>query len=102
MTGAYGRQPIARADRGQGSLRITAADVPHNISGVIVEDQPVLVDGLAAAGDHYVGRTHADAPEVDALVMLPDAGLRPGQVVDVEITGFEEYDLVGRPKEGAS
>jgi CO/xanthine dehydrogenase Mo-binding subunit len=25
---------------------LTAADVPHNISGVIVEDQPVLVDGL--------------------------------------------------------
>ncbi|MBK8975088.1 MAG: 30S ribosomal protein S12 methylthiotransferase RimO [Planctomycetes bacterium] len=65
---------------------------------------PVLVDGLAPDADHYVGRTHADAPEVDALVILPEhtaagAELRAGQLVDVEITGFDEYDLIGRVRQ---
>ncbi len=66
---------------------------------------PVLVDGRAVDGTGYVGRTYADAPEVDASVLLPGAvsrdqdpsgGVRAGELVMVEITEAAEYDLVGR------
>ena len=65
----------------------------------------VLVDGRAVDGEGYVGRTWADAPEVDASVLLPNAlprsddprgGVQAGEVVRVEITEAADYDLVGR------
>jgi ribosomal protein S12 methylthiotransferase len=54
----------------------------------------VLVDGLAADGVGYVGRTWADAPEVDALVRLPEAGIRAGDLIEVRIAGIDDYDLL--------
>jgi len=44
----------------------------------------------------YIGRTYRDAYEVDAVVCFSaKATLTPGQVVEVEITGAEDYDLQG-------
>jgi ribosomal protein S12 methylthiotransferase len=40
----------------------------------------------------------ADAPEIDGLVQIQnglEAGLKPGQFVDVEIMGSDEHDLYG-------
>jgi ribosomal protein S12 methylthiotransferase len=54
----------------------------------------VLVD---AVGDEYaVGRSHADAPEIDGLVYVLDGqDLCPGDMVEVEISAADEYDLSG-------
>jgi ribosomal protein S12 methylthiotransferase len=41
-----------------------------------------------------VGRSHRDAPEIDGLVFIEDAGLT-GEIVRVKVTGAEEYDLFG-------
>lgn len=41
-----------------------------------------------------VGRTQADAPEIDGRVTLRGAA-EPGTFADVKITGAKEYDLVG-------
>ena len=47
--------------------------------------------------DGAVGRTSADAPEIDGLVRIRDgAKLKPGQFVDVRIDGSDEHDLRGR------
>jgi len=44
----------------------------------------------------YVGRTYADAPEVDGQVFVhADTQLKPGDFVNAEITDTLEYDLVG-------
>jgi ribosomal protein S12 methylthiotransferase len=43
----------------------------------------------------YVGRTAADAPEVDGLVYVTGENLRPGQIVPTEIVASQEYDLIG-------
>ncbi|MBC7105170.1 MAG: 30S ribosomal protein S12 methylthiotransferase RimO, partial [Firmicutes bacterium] len=55
----------------------------------------VMVDGRARGGV-YLGRTEADAPEVDGRVYFrAGASLAPGQVVRVRITGGYAYDLAG-------
>lgn len=45
------------------------------------------------------GRTYADAPEVDGVVYLKDNGCRPGDMINVTITGTLDYDLVGEINE---
>ncbi len=45
-------------------------------------------------GDGAVGRSAADAPEIDGLVHLPGAiDLQAGDFVEAEISGADEYDL---------
>ena len=52
---------------------------------------------MDAVGDDYaVGRSHADAPEIDGLVYVLDGqGLSAGDMVEVEISAADEYDLSG-------
>ncbi|MBX7166386.1 MAG: 30S ribosomal protein S12 methylthiotransferase RimO [Pirellulales bacterium] len=42
----------------------------------------------------YVGRTYADAPDIDGVVYVTGRGLRPGQFVACEIVGHKDYDLI--------
>jgi ribosomal protein S12 methylthiotransferase len=53
----------------------------------------VLVDRVE--GDHYIGRTEFDSPDVDNEVLIPTGGysLTPGRFVTVKITDATEYDL---------
>ena len=55
----------------------------------------VLFDRLE--GDHFVGRTEADSPEVDNEVWVPASNnyVRMGDFANVKITGFGPYDLHG-------
>ncbi len=56
----------------------------------ILIDEPTE-DGVA------VGRSKADAPEIDGLVFVESQRpLRPGDFVEVEITDAQEHDLVAR------
>ncbi len=54
----------------------------------------VLIDS-ADDGGGFIGRTFADAPEIDASVTVEGAGAQVGEFVPVEITGRVGYDLVG-------
>ncbi len=57
----------------------------------------VLVDGFDDAG-LLLARSAGEAPEVDGAVILDDApDARPGEFVEVEITGATEHDLIARP-----
>lgn len=58
---------------------------------------PVLVDGYDPEAKRLVGRTFADAPEVDCRVLLPKGVAEPGDFVDTKITAASEYDLTGEP-----
>lgn len=54
----------------------------------------VLVDEVK--GHEYTGRTEHDAPEVDNLVHFTShTRHKPGDFVNVRITGAEEYDIFG-------
>jgi len=50
-------------------------------------------------GDHFIGRTEYDSPEVDneVLISAADNYLRIGDFITVKITSAEDYDLLGSP-----
>ena len=69
-------------------MRSTAKILDHNRLQL-----SALLDGELA-----IARSMADAPEIDGVVQVQDgrdAGLQPGQFVDVEILGSDEHDLYG-------
>ncbi|MCX7700319.1 MAG: 30S ribosomal protein S12 methylthiotransferase RimO, partial [Gemmataceae bacterium] len=45
---------------------------------------------------HVLGRTHADAPEIDGVIRTKGKNLQPGDLVRVKVTAADGYDLVGR------
>ncbi|MBM3351027.1 MAG: 30S ribosomal protein S12 methylthiotransferase RimO [Betaproteobacteria bacterium] len=77
--------------------RISAAKLHAKIGTI----QTVLVDEIVTdvgGNVEAVGRTQADAPEIDGVVYLEDAeGLNPGDFVEVEIYSADGHDLHGGP-----
>ena len=56
----------------------------------------VIVDGYDPYSDVYEGRTFRDAPEIDGKInFISDKSFTPGTFVDVKVTDFNEYDLLG-------
>ena len=45
----------------------------------------------------WIGRTYADAPDVDGLTFVQAANLQPGDLAACQIVSAEGYDLVARP-----
>jgi ribosomal protein S12 methylthiotransferase len=64
----------------------------------------VLCEGFDGASGAYVGRSEADAPDVDGKIFFDlDRGKelhKEGDFVKVRITDFYDYDLVGISKKG--
>jgi len=58
----------------------------------------VLLDSkVSGEKNTFVGRSYADAPDVDGLVFVTGHGLKVGQIVPCEIVTSSDYDLVGAP-----
>ena len=56
----------------------------------------VMIEGKVADEDVYVGRTDKDAPGVDGYLFVnTSASLMTGDFVKVQVTGSNEYDLIG-------
>ena len=76
----------------QRQAAISAARLEAKVGSV----QRCIVDAID--GELAIARSTADAPEIDGLVQVQDgrdAGLQPGDFVDVEILGSDEHDLYG-------
>ena len=57
----------------------------------------VLIDGPSPQGDGvWVGRTYADAPDVDGLTFVAGKNLEPGDLVSCEVVEADGYDLIAR------
>lgn len=55
----------------------------------------ILVDrGIPGEKHAFVGRTTADAPEVDGVVYVTGKGLKPGRIAPCEIVARKGYDLI--------
>jgi ribosomal protein S12 methylthiotransferase len=56
----------------------------------------VLIDReVPGEKNAWIGRTYADAPDVDGVVYVSGANLRAGKIVRSEIVATTDYDLVG-------
>ncbi len=64
------------------------------LRGWIGRELDVLIDEVDDEG--AIGRSYADAPEIDGAVILEgETKLKPGDMVRVTVTGSDEYDLWG-------
>ena len=59
----------------------------------------VFIEGKLPDDGVFIGRTYRDTPSVDGFIFVnSDTELVSGQYVDVLVTGFDEYDLIGDAK----
>ena len=69
--------------------------------GLVGRTLDVLIDGPAGPGV-WVGRTFADAPDVDGLAYVAGEGLEVGALVPCEVVRADGYDIVARAVAGAA
>jgi ribosomal protein S12 methylthiotransferase len=83
-----------KQERWERFMQTQAAISSERLSDKVGTVQEVLVD--AVDGKIAIGRSKADAPEIDGIVQIEDAGhLQAGERVDVVIGGSDDYDLYG-------
>jgi ribosomal protein S12 methylthiotransferase len=76
------------------SARISAEKLAAKIGSTL----DVLIDAVDPETGGATGRSKADAPEIDGEVHLRDAGgLKPGDLVTVQVEDADEHDLYGVP-----
>ena len=70
-----------------------SAEIQKKYVGTV---QDVLVEGLSRETDLLLeGRTRFQAPDIDGCVLINDGQAQPGDIVQVEISEAQTYDLVG-------
>ena len=62
---------------------------------VVGYELDVILDQASESTGGWVGRSFADAPEIDGVVEVQGEGLAVGQLVPVEILSRQGYDLAG-------
>ncbi len=87
-----------KAERWERLMELQHGISEENLVAKIGRRLDVLIDDVGTDG--AVGRTQADSPEVDGSVHLPgETGLAPGDLVTVEVTDADAYDLWGRVRD---
>jgi len=83
----------ARLDIIMRRQRKIAAEFAHSMIGRTLE---VIVEGKSKTNRRlWEGRTWADAPDVDGIVLLSGKNIKPGTFAQARITGSRDYDLTG-------
>jgi ribosomal protein S12 methylthiotransferase len=56
----------------------------------------VIIDAAVPGEPNaWIGRSYADAPDVDGVIYVSGEGLSAGKIVSCEIVARQEYDLIG-------
>ncbi len=80
--------------------RIMAAQQPIAFAfneSLVGKTLDVLIDSPAPEKRHaWLGRTYADAPDVDGVTAVQGADLKSGDLVSCQIVAAKGYDLVGK------
>jgi ribosomal protein S12 methylthiotransferase len=87
-----------RRDRVMAAQQPVAFEFNESLVGRSLD---VLVDGPAPdaqAGGLWLGRSYADAPDVDGVAYVAGKDLEPGDLVRCTILAADGYDLVARPE----
>ncbi len=87
--------PEALKEERRGRLMERQADISADrLERRIGQTMTVLIDDIT--GEGALGRSYADAPEIDGVVVIEQAeGLVPGEFATVRITDSGEHDLWG-------
>jgi ribosomal protein S12 methylthiotransferase len=61
-----------------------------------------MIDGASTEPPGYlVGRSQSEAPEVDGAILVKGNDAKAGELVEVKIVGYRDYDLIGEQLRGA-
>ena len=75
-------------------MTLQAGISSHKLAKKVGQQLTVLIDEVDDEG--AIGRSKADAPEIDGVVYLNDVqNVKAGQRVEVKITNSDEHDLWG-------
>ena len=86
-----------REDRRRRFMELQAEISLEKLKRKVSTVQDVLIDEAPDEDGVAVGRTKADAPDIDGVCYVTtDRPLKPGDFVKVSITANEEHDLIGR------
>ncbi len=100
-----GHLPEELKQERQGAIMAAQQPIAFEFNRSLVgQTLDVLIDGQAPpklGPGVRVGRTYADAPDVDGLVQVRNRSLRPGDLIPCTIIETDGYDLIARPLEGA-
>ena len=73
-------------------MEVQAAISADKLAAKVGQRMTVIVDDME--GDNIIARTRADAPEVDGeVIVTSDRPAKPGDFIEVEITGSDLHDL---------
>ena len=87
--------PAVQEERYGRFMERAAAISAARLAARVGRTMRVLVDAVADGA--ATARSEADAPDIDGVVRIADAGrVRVGDFADVEIVGSSAYDLAGR------
>jgi ribosomal protein S12 methylthiotransferase len=66
-------------------------------AGQVGRELDIIIDGPdPEVPGHALGRSYADAPDIDGLVRVKGKRLRAGDIVRAKVTGADGYDLAAR------
>jgi ribosomal protein S12 methylthiotransferase len=89
---------IPQEIRNQRRDRLLAAQQPiafaWNKSQVGRRHEVIIDSRIPGQKNAYIGRSYADAPEIDGVVYVTGENLKPGQIVRCEIVTTNNYDLI--------
>ncbi len=86
---------LTRRDRLMGAQQAVAFDFAQRQLGKRLD---VLLDApVPDEQDVWLGRTYADAPEIDPVVYVTGPNLAAGEFVACEVVATHEYDLIAAP-----
>ena len=83
-----------KAERRDALMALQQPIAFEHAESLIGYELDVLIDEEGVGGE-FIGRTFADAPEIDACVRVRASDLPIGEFSPVEITAREGYDLIG-------
>ncbi len=116
MLGVFGYSPEPGTPMGRRTDQLPDDVKAARVEELMLAQQKVAFDRAAASvgstvrvlidrcegevdegGSLYAGRTYGQAPEIDSCVYVHDraGSLHAGQFVDVKVTDWQAYDLVG-------
>ncbi len=76
-------------------MELQAAISADKLQQRVGNNYTVIIDEIE--GDQAIGRSYAEAPEIDGVVVIENGhGLEPGDVVDATIVAADEHDLYAR------
>lgn len=85
-----------REDRRRRFMEVQAEISSKKLARKVGSVQEVIVDETEDEDGVAVGRTKADAPEIDGVCYVTTKRhLEPGDIVQVRITDHQEHDLIG-------